>query len=91
VRPATGSRLLPLRWQNELLLRTNVRLAVRACSSRPVRHSKPIFIPGSGCDGLGLARKCSGFDFFRVRIVIDGIQRTALRAGLRPAHLTPTF
>ena len=33
----------------------------------------------------------SGFDFFRLPVVLDAIRRAALRAGLRPAHLTPTL
>jgi len=92
VLPATGPRLLPLQRQNELLRRATVALfAVRTRGSRALRHSKPIFIPGSGLDGLGLARKRSGFDFFPLRVAIGGIRRAALRAGLRPAHLTPAF
>jgi hypothetical protein len=88
----TGSCLLSLRRQNELLCRATVAwFTVRARSSRPIRHSKPIFAFRSGHDDLGLARKWSGFDFFRLRVAVDGVRRAALRAGLRPAHLTPTL
>lgn len=86
-----GACLLSLRRQDELLCRVVIGLAT--CAGGPCQHrlAKIDFDFYAGHRGPGFAGNPDGFDFLRYPSAFDADRRAALRAGLRPADLTPTF